>query len=246
MPLTPVRTLRAFTYGVAVDGVDDYVALPLDVVRAMGTRFSFELWMRPRSYINTGEGFGALFANYLWLTSGFGLVNQAIGDRLFFLTFYNGGNSAILMDGLSRRFGRWMHVVCNYDSVVPIQELWVDAVRVGYITPVPMVYLDLAAYLRSQNMPNIYAAFRVYSRPLTYDDILQNHYSPEDPVSGGLALSLYAHPDYIRDIDNDGVLEWIDLSGNGYHGKIYGAVLTRLVKEPARALSPARVLAPAR
>jgi hypothetical protein len=59
-------------------------------------------------------------------------------------------------------------------------------------------------------------------------------------------LWLQAHPDYIKDIDGDGIPEWIDLSGYGNHGKIYGAQLVQLIKTPARLLPPNRVLASAR
>ena len=50
----------------------------------------------------------------------------------------------------------------------------------------------------------------------------------------------------MKDIDGDGVLEWLDLSGFNNHGKIYGAQLVQLIKTPARLLPPNRVLASAR
>jgi len=59
-------------------------------------------------------------------------------------------------------------------------------------------------------------------------------------------LWLKADPQYVKDIDGDGILEWIDLSGYGNHGKIYGAQLVQLIKTPVRALKPVRVLKPAR
>ena len=34
----------------------------------------------------------------------------------------------------------------------------------------------------------------------------------------------YAHPQFVRDVDGDGVLEWLDLSGNNRHAKLRGAV----------------------
>ena len=61
-----------------------------------------------------------------------------------------------------------------------------------------------------------------------------------------MVLWLQAHPDYIRDIDGDGVLEWVDLSGYNNHGKIYGAQLVELVKARSRVLKPVRVLGVAR
>jgi len=86
----------------------------------------------------------------------------------------------------------------------------------------------------------------MYNRALSDEENWWNYENPDDLVADGLVLSLYAHPNNIQDIDNDGILEWIDLSGHGNHAKLYGARLVELVKEPARVLSPARVLAPAR
>jgi hypothetical protein len=59
-------------------------------------------------------------------------------------------------------------------------------------------------------------------------------------------LWLQADPAHIRDIDGDGVPEWLDLSGFGNHGKVYGARLVELVRAPRRALAPARALPTAR
>jgi hypothetical protein len=86
----------------------------------------------------------------------------------------------------------------------------------------------------------------VYSRVLSGSEISWNYLYPDNPVKNGLVLWLQADPAYIKDIDNDGILEWIDLSGYGNHGKIYGAQLVQLVKTPARTLTPARILTPAR
>jgi len=86
----------------------------------------------------------------------------------------------------------------------------------------------------------------IYSRVLSADEILWNFSNPGDPVRNGLVLWLQADPQYVRDVDGDGLLEWLDLSGANNHGKVYGARLVELVKSPARTLAPARVLPPAR
>jgi hypothetical protein len=85
-----------------------------------------------------------------------------------------------------------------------------------------------------------------YSIPLTDAQINQIIANPDNPMRNGLIAWFKADPQYVKDIDNDGVLEWVDLSGYGNHGKIYGAQLVQLVKASARALTPARVLSPAR
>jgi hypothetical protein len=86
----------------------------------------------------------------------------------------------------------------------------------------------------------------IYTRDLSDKDIEWNFKNPDNPVRNGLYVWLTADPQYVKDIDNDGVLEWIDLSGFGNHGKIYGAQLVQLVKPSARILTPARALKPAR
>jgi hypothetical protein len=85
-----------------------------------------------------------------------------------------------------------------------------------------------------------------YNRILGASDISWNVNYPDNPVRDGLVLWLKADPNNIGDIDNDGVLEWLDLSGFSNHGKIYGAQLVQLIDPPARVLTPARVLSPAR
>jgi len=67
-----------------------------------------------------------------------------------------------------------------------------------------------------------YVAFAVYSRALSASEIAA--WRPEAPVGGSLEMYYYAHPQFVRDIDNDGVLEWLDLSGNNRHAKLRGAV----------------------
>jgi hypothetical protein len=82
----------------------------------------------------------------------------------------------------------------------------------------------------------------IYSRALSDSEVLWNYQYPDNPIRNGLVLWLQAHPAYIKDIDGDGVLEWMDLSGFNNHGKIYGAQLVELVKTAKRVLTPARVL----
>jgi hypothetical protein len=84
-----------------------------------------------------------------------------------------------------------------------------------------------------------------YNRALLLPERNHNLNNPFRPVKNGLVLALIAHPDYIRDIDNDGVLEWIDLSGLANHGKIYGARLVTF-NTPVRILPKVRTLPVAR
>jgi hypothetical protein len=88
--------------------------------------------------------------------------------------------------------------------------------------------------------------FLFYSPALSDSEIQQNYVNPDNPTRDGLVLWFKADPAYIKDIDGDGVLEWLDLSGHGNHGKVYGAQLVELVKVPVRVLNPARLLTPVR
>jgi hypothetical protein len=86
----------------------------------------------------------------------------------------------------------------------------------------------------------------IYSRALSDSEIQWNYQYPDKPIRDDLVLWLQADPAYVKDIDGDGILEWIDLSGYGNHGKIYGAQLVQLIKTPARVLKPVRILKPLR
>jgi hypothetical protein len=86
----------------------------------------------------------------------------------------------------------------------------------------------------------------IYSRALTDSEVRWNYLYPDNPIRNGLVLWLKADPQYVKDIDGDGVLEWLDLSGFNNHGKIYGARLVELIKTPARALPVARLVPVAR
>jgi len=75
-----------------------------------------------------------------------------------------------------------------------------------------------------------YVAFAVYNRSLSSAEVAA--WRPEAPVGGDLVMHYYAHPQHVRDADSDGVLEWLDLSGNNRHAKLRGAVPQWFV-EPA-------------
>ena len=74
----------------------------------------------------------------------------------------------------------------------------------------------------------------IYTRALSDTEIRWNYSNPDNPVRNDLVLRLQAHPDNIKDIDGDGLLEWLDLSGFNNHGKIYGATLVKLIRDPVR------------
>jgi len=92
------------------------------------------------------------------------------------------------------------------------------------------------------NMKMMQYQLLVYTRALSDSEIAWNYNYPDNPVRNGLVVWLQADPAYVKDIDGDGVLEWIDLSGFGNRGKIYGAQLVQLIKPTQRLLTPSRIL----
>jgi hypothetical protein len=103
-----------------------------------------------------------------------------------------------------------------------------------------------ANVLGTGNMKMMQSQLLIYTRDLSDSDIAWNTKYPDNPVRNGLFVWLKADPQYVKDIDGDGVLEWVDLSGYGNHGKIYGAQLVELVKTHKRLLAPVRILTPVR
>jgi len=78
--------------------------------------------------------------------------------------------------------------------------------------------------------PLWYAAFAVYNRSLSASEIAG--WRPEAPVGGDLVMYYYAYPQFVRDVDNDGVLEWLDLSGNSRHARLRGGAVPQWFVEP--------------
>jgi len=89
-------------------------------------------------------------------------------------------------------------------------------------------YLGLG-FRKIPNTPNIErdymqlmeAQYLVYDRALSDSEILNNFYSFYNPVKDNLALWLEANPKYVKDINNDGLLEWINLSNYNAVSKYY-------------------------
>jgi hypothetical protein len=76
-----------------------------------------------------------------------------------------------------------------------------------------------------------YVAFAVYNRSLTSTEVASLR--PESPTGNSLVMYYYAHPQFVRDIDGDGVLEWLDLSGNNRHAELKGGATPQWFVGPA-------------
>jgi hypothetical protein len=242
MPLSPARVFRTFRYAMFFDGVDDYVRVP-----SYGdpTVFTVEAWFYTDRIAHQSV---ASKNEYAW-RFGFPYVAGSLGFR----GVNSDGTLWVMGVDPAPYINRWVHAAGVAD--VGIAKLYADASLVRstswknsfYLTGRPL-YIGV---LESGTSPpfSLITYFKgyisqiiIYSRALSDLEIQWNYSNPDNPIRNGLILWLRAHPDNIRDIDGDGLLEWLDLSGYGNHGKIYGARLVELIRTPARTLTVARTV----
>ena len=247
MPLPPRRVLRTFKYAVYFDEVNAYVQVPYISVFNQQA-FTVMGWI---SQLNVKQD------NVLFTT-----CDSFANDRCLHLVIRNGypylGFWADDLHG--RRYlgtNMFYHLTFIWEGLATkLQKIYVDAVldnrRVssGLLTVTSGSVTGNGGWIgRAWDRYHCGFIFQVliYSRALSDSEIQYNYQYPDNPVRNGLVLWLQADPQYIKDIDGDGRLEWIDLSGYNNHGKIYGAQLVQLpIKTPSRVLKPVRILKPVR
>ena len=268
MPLARTRLLSVSRYVMYFDGVDDYVVVEPIVVYGWNEITIEELiypfhpkanpwWSKfsmigddwadyPNTLIVTDGR-----VDYTWLRASW-IVRKPDGTKAsYYYNIYAHRNTLVHVVRrftITREFSVWVNAEKKHSATVPADYKTVlgwDPDSATYPHRYRLFVLganvDLAEWMKVS-----YAYLRIYTRALTDSEIRWNYKYPWNPVRNGLVLWLHAHPDNIKDVDGDGVLEWIDLSGFGNHGKIYGATLVELVQTPVRTLTPARVLPPAR
>jgi len=234
MSTPPTRGIRVFRYAVLFDGVDDYAVIQdIDL-----TEFTVEVyftlnqvsWPSPlwrpivsKGYHTNAMGVGGLYI----LTPTYATC---------FLRDVN-GNTYSAESSIPNLLFTWRHIVITSEA-----SLYIDSSLIRRV--------DVTAPINSNNYPwtigrdpietvriiprSHVSVVRMYSRVLTVDEIRRNMLIPENPVRDRLVVWLHAHPDHVKDIDGDGILEWVDLSGNNNHAKLYGAALATLIKPPLR------------
>jgi hypothetical protein len=241
MPLSAKRVLGTFRYAMYFDGIDDYVncgnVQSFDVLTA-------EVLVNIREYstgLIIGQVAPAWYSGW-WIRPIFYVVGYGIARGINWI--YNQMNLSSLPISLD---GIWHHYAGVFDGSKMYG--YRDGALVNSMTPTTPTPQQIGpVYIGYNNVDRKYfkgliTVVRVYNRALSGSEIAFNYTHPNDPVKDGLVLWLVAHPDYIKDIDNDGILEWIDLSGNNNHGKIYGAVLTKVIKY-AITVNPSRRILP--
>jgi hypothetical protein len=234
MPLSPARVLRQFRYAMFFDGVDDYVRVP-NFLFSPDFTVSFWVYSLLRGNVwATYFGNADVVAKYnLWMRNNY----YGPAPNMQF-SFFGTDKNEYSSDVFAISTG-WNHIVVT-KSGLTIALYTNNVLRQRFNIPYDINYVSrdlVIAY------PNGYGAgylrgfmnqFIIYSRALSDSEIQWNYVNPDNPVRDGLVLWLRAHPDYVKDIDGDGLLEWLDLSGYGNHGKIYGATLVKLIRDPVR------------
>lgn len=246
MPLAPTRVLRTFRYAMYFDGVDDYVLVSNNPVFSglnTITVMVFLNWLGSYGQVPVAKHrnvpgyrewmiYISSYA-YKWIWHVYddtaGAFSEIFGSlpapRLVHLTgIYNNGYLALYENA---------KLIGSKETNITVRPT-TEPINIGRRG-------DRIYYFQGY----IYYVM-LYTRALSSDEITWNYLYPDNPVRSGLVLWLQADPNNVKDIDGDGVLEWIDLSGNNNHGKVYGATLVELIKTPKRVLAPTRILSPVR
>jgi hypothetical protein len=269
MPLAPRRLVTwPSRYAVFMDGIDDYVVITPFTVYGW-SEITIQEWIyvyHPKA--NTSWSRFSMIGD-IWDDKASTLYST---DYRYDYTFLNVNWDVRKPDGTRQSYicefyayrNTWVNVVRRFNNAREF-AVFINASK-AYSATVPSDYTTVLEWNPdTATDPNryrrfvlgastIYAGYMkikqfqllIYSRALSDSEIALNCNNPFNPVRGGLRVCLIADPQYIRDIDGDGILEWIDLSGYNNHGKIYGAKLVDLYKSPVRALSSVRTMLVAR
>jgi hypothetical protein len=262
MSKTPIRVVKTFRYAMFCNGVNAYVVVQPFVVygweeitieeliypfhpkaNSAWSKFSMigDYWVdHPSTFIGTDNRFDYTWLNVYWVTRRpNGTLNWYVFD---IFAWRNTWVHVTRRFTTTREYSVWVNAVKRYSVTVPEDEKTVLEWNPDTAT-YPVYYrrfvLGSNVYFVEQ-MKVSYYILRIYSRALEDWEIRHNYSCPYNPVRDGLELYLLAHPDYIADVDGDGVLEWIDLSGKNRHAKIYNAQIVEVVRQPVRVLAKAR------
>jgi hypothetical protein len=163
------------------------------------------------------------------------LYNAPYGVNILPYVMNKWGNTAFKLTP-----SKLLYLYVNYNQLLKSWD-YSDTTTILEVDPSTATYPDRykrlvlgAGTVAIENMKMMQYQLLIYTRDLSDSEIAWNFNYPDNPVRNGLYVWLQAHPSYVKDIDGDGVLEWIDLSGFGNHGKIYGATLVQLIRDPVR------------
>ena len=241
MPLAPKRAISTFRYAVFFDGIDDYAVTSSFMLGSQAFSYGFAIrkifpncgagweWIVHKSY--TGVWYGEFSATLE--RDGRSAFRIRGADNVEYYTYYHYAEDL-----------NWHDVFFVYN--ITYRQIYVDGNFVRSASGPSARAIANSALMLGRHGDGVHypfhmSYFTLYSRDLSESEIRHNRVYLLNPIRNGLVVWLYAHPDYIRDIDGDGVLEWIDLSGFNNHAKLYGARLVELIKTPSRTISTIRV-----
>jgi len=262
MPVSPIRGIRTFRYAVFFDGVDDYARIEPFIVYGW-SEITIQEWIyayHPKANLEASKfnmigSYGVDLVAFLHTTDG--KFDYTVLDIVWATRKPDNTRQDYAFSWYAYR-NRWVNLAVGFTTTREL-SFWVNGAKVSsasvpsnYITilemdPKTATYPDRftrfvlgANVLFYERITMMQSSLLIYSRALSEDEIIHNMVYPWNPVRDGLKVWLLAHPDHVRDIDGDGVLEWVDLSGNGNHAKLYGARLVEIIKTPSRILTPMR------
>lgn len=242
MPIQAIRVLKTFKYAMYFDGVDDYVRTASQI--ALSTPLTVVAWFNHIDKFNSltlvanaktgSQSLGFRFYINLWPTT----------DRRLIIEIGTGtSGSGVYAPANTVQLGVWNHGVAVMSG--SSSSLWLNGwrVRSGSLFDFTKTdYIYIGAMVDLYYFSGYIAQVLIYSRALSDSEISYNYLYPNNPIRDGLVLWLRADPNNVKDIDNDGINEWIDLSGYNNHGKIYGASLVQVFKPASNILPKARIL----
>jgi hypothetical protein len=246
MPLSAERVLEQFRYAMYFDGVDDYIKVPQSS-SLEPSQLTVAVWVKMNSLISSDWG-PMLVAKYGGNYRGYTLyLSDASGQPAFTIATPYVLYSVLSPDAIN--VDNWYFITGVWDGnniYIYVNGVLKNSAGAPAITHSADLYIGREGWVYKGYANGFIREVFIYSRALSDSEILWNYQHPDDPVRNGLVLWFQADPNYVKDIDGDGVLEWVDLSGYGNHGKIYGPQLVQLVKSASRVIQAQRVLACAR
>ena len=266
MPLQARRVLRQFRYAMYFNGINGYVVIPLTVYG--WSDITIQEWMYPfhpkansewSKFSMIGDawidGPSVSFEtnnryDYTYLLVVFGTRKPDGTKGSYTFNIYAYRNTWV---NVARRFSLSDRTYVGYINGAKVYTASIpsDEKTILEWNPDTATYPDRykrfvlgANVLTGENMKMMQYQLLIYKdKALSDSEVEWNYKYPDNPIRDNLFVWLRADPNNVRDIDGDGVLEWIDLSGYNNHGKIYGgAFLVQLVKSAIRILPKARIL----
>ena len=244
MTVAKLRTVKMFRYAINFDGIDDTIEIQHSESLNIDENFTIIAWMQT----NTNMSGPCCFTHNIFRKAGdyrfitMGIANNTV---IYFLAQDEAGNrlnprGPTPSDNLVKN-RKWHHIAAVKDGINAY--LYYDGELFSSDSNPDFGSISNTANIAiGPGYSGLIGEIKVYNHVLTADEIylLYNH----ENITNGIVLWLRPHLDYIKDIDNDEILELIDLSGHENHGKIYGATPRDFYRLERPAKSPLR-LAPA-